>query len=163
VLKALQESAVRGENVQETEAWAGGRRGLVLLEQSVGDNVVVDVDRAFVEVGGVGVALAVDGGAGEACVAGSVGGLYHHHGVRGRRRSATGYSDGRVPSGDGAVNGGEKKIRGRACGQEEIRGAAIGDGARGSPRGEGLAGGDDNVAPELVERFRRENIQVLCV
>jgi hypothetical protein len=119
--------------------------------------------RAFVEVGGVEVAFAVDGGAGEAGVAGSVGGLYHHHGVRGRRRGAAGYFDGQVPSGDGGVNGGEKKIRGRACGQEEIRGAAIGDGARGSPRGEGLAGGDDNVAPELVERSRRENIQVLCV
>ena len=60
--------------------------------------------------------------------------------MRGRRRAA-GYSDGRVPSGNGAVNGGEKKIRGRACRQKEIRGAGIGDGARGSSRWEGLAGG----------------------
>jgi hypothetical protein len=111
------------------------------LQSHFVEGVVVDVDRAFVEVGGIEVALAVDGGAGEAGVAGSVGGLYHHHGMRGRRRTAAGYSDGWVPSGDGAVNGGEKKIRGRACGQEEIRGAAIGDGARGSPGGEGLAGG----------------------
>src|SRR3984957_4359908 len=111
------------------------------LQSDFVEGVVVDVDRAFVEVGGVEVALAVDGGAGEAGVAGSVGGFYHHHGVRGRRRCAAGYSDGRVPSGDGAVNSGEKKIRGRARGQQEISGAGIGDGARRSPRGEGLAGG----------------------
>ena len=47
----------------------------VWLQIDFVEGVVVDVDGAFVEVGGVEVAIAVDGGAGEAGVAGAVGGL----------------------------------------------------------------------------------------
>ena len=65
----------------------------------------------------------------------------HDHGVRGRRRGAGGHSDGWVPSGDGAVNGGEKKIGGCARSQKKVRGAGVGDGAGGSAGGEGLAAG----------------------
>ena len=99
---------------ESPEAANGERLSGCILDKTeeLTGGVIVDVDRAFVEVSGVEVALTVDSGAGEAGVAGSVSGLFHHNGVCGWRRSAAGYSDGRFPSGDGGVNGGEKKIRG---------------------------------------------------
>src|ERR1700733_3751181 len=102
------------------------------------EGVVVDVDGAFIEVGSVEVTIAIESRARETGVAGAVRGLNHDHGVRGGRRGAGSDSDGWVPSGDGAVNGGEEKIGGCARSQEKVRGTGVGDGARGSAIGKGL-------------------------
>jgi hypothetical protein len=131
-----------GECLVTFVAWAAIAISVhVWLQINFVEGVVVDVDGAPIEVGGVEVALALDGGAGEAGVAGAVGGLDHDDGVRGGRRSAGGYCDGWVPSGDSAVNGREEKGGGRACSQEEVRRAGVGDGAGGRAGGEGLAVG----------------------
>ncbi|MEA2257560.1 MAG: hypothetical protein QOJ51_385 [Acidobacteriaceae bacterium] len=105
------------------------------------ESIIVGVDSAFIEVGGVEVAITIHRGASETGVAGSVRSLDHDDGVRGGRRRTGSYSNSWVPSGDGAVNGGEEKSGRRAWSQGEVRGTGVGDGAGGSAVGKGLVVG----------------------
>src|ERR1700761_9202213 len=102
---------------------------------------VVDVDSTHIEISCVEITLALDDGAGEAGVAGAVGGFDHDDCMRRGRRGARSYANGGGPSSDGAIDSREKKIGGRVCSKEKVRRAGVGDGACGSARGKCLVVG----------------------
>ena len=97
------------------------------------EGIVVDINSAFIEVGCVEKAIAFNDGAREPGVAGAIGGLDYDNGVRGGAQCAEGsYSNIWVPSGDGAIKGGEEKSSRRTWSQNEVRRTRISNRAGGS-------------------------------
>jgi hypothetical protein len=99
---------------------------------------VVDIDAAFVEVGSVEVAVAVDQSAGETGVAGSIGRFDGDDGMDGGSSGAGRNGDVRVPPGDCAVEGSEEKAGGKTAREDEVGGDAVEDCSGGVPVGKVL-------------------------
>src|ERR1700733_14687644 len=91
--------------------------------------VVVDIYTALGEVGRIQITIAVDISAGQACIAGTIGGSDYRHGMGRRRRRFWRNADGRIPADNGSINRREEESRGSTGRQQEIGGAAVEDGA----------------------------------
>src|SRR5213080_4205547 len=71
--------------------------------------VVINIDAALGKVCRVQEALAINESAGQACIAGAVGGFDHSHRMRRRRRGALSYSNSWIPSSNRSINRGEEE------------------------------------------------------
>jgi len=81
--------------------------------------IVINIDAALGKVCRVQEARAINESAGQACVAGAVGGFDHSHRMRRRRCGALCYCNGGVPSGNRPINRGEEEQAGFARGQQK--------------------------------------------
>src|SRR6476661_7727806 len=89
--------------------------GVLLREPYSLECAVINIHAALGEIGCVEVTLTIYRRAGQARVAGSVGGLDHGHGKRGRRCCPLSYRYAWVPSGNRPINGGEEKYGWFTC------------------------------------------------
>src|ERR1700759_5314536 len=91
--------------------------------------VVIDIHTTLGEVSRIEIAVAVDISAGQACVAGTIGGSDDRHGMGRRRHRSLRNAYGRIPADNGSINRREEKSRRCIGRQQEIGGAAVEDGA----------------------------------
>src|SRR5437588_389160 len=91
--------------------------------------VVINIHATLRKVCRVQETLAINESAGQASVAGAVGGFDHSHRMSRRRRGPLRYRSRWIPSGSRSINRGEEEQAGFAWGQQEIGWAAVGDGA----------------------------------
>jgi hypothetical protein len=96
---------------------------------------VVDVDAAFGEIGCVEIAVPINEGAGETCVAGSIARFDRDDGIDGGSSGAGRDGDVGVPPGDCTVEGSEEKGGGKTARQDEVGRDAVEDCSSGCQRG----------------------------